>query len=376
MAEVIVNRLSKSFGKVKAVDDVSFEVKEGEMVTLLGPSGCGKTTTLRLIAGLEKPDRGEIYLGKRPLVITDRHICIPPDKRSMGMVFQSYAVWPHMTIFDNVAFPLKLRRVPQATIKEKVREVLRLVGLDTVEDRGATLLSGGQQQRVAVARALAFSPEVLLLDEPLSNLDAKLRARMRLELRSLQQRLGLTSIFVTHDQLEAMVLSDRLAVMNQGKIEHMGPPGDVYQKPRTRFVMDFIGQVNHLSGKTLEVTPKGCVARATKAGEVLVCQAGDGVGQHQDVTLSIRPEDIVVYDRPPGDRPNVCRCTVKVASYLGERMHYVVGVGDENLDVFTAPRQRFAVGETVFVELDPDSMWVWRADSEHGVEQSRVGNGE
>lgn len=362
MPEVKVRGITKSFGKVVAVDNVSFDVKEGEILALLGPSGCGKTTTLRVIAGLERPDSGDIYLGDRPLCSTQRRLFVPPDKRGMGMVFQSYAVWPHMTIFENVAFPLKLRRSSKATVKEKVRQVLELVNLGGIEDRGATLLSGGQQQRVALARALVFSPEILLLDEPLSNLDAKLRAQMRLELKSLQKRIGVTSIFVTHDQVEAMVISDRLAVMDQGRIEQIGPPMEVYEKPQTRFVMDFIGQVNHCSGKIVEVTPEAYVAKTEKAGEDAVqCIALDTLRPGQEVTLSIRPEDIKVYSSPPGQRPNVWRATVKIASYLGERMHYVVAIGDETIDIFTPPSQRFAAGDTIFVELDPQALWAWAA---------------
>ena len=217
-----VRSVSKSFGSGRVVDGVSFDVQQGELLTLLGPSGCGKTTTLRLIAGLEQLEGGEILLGDRVLSAPERRIAVPPEKRSMGMVFQSYAVWPHMTVFQNVAFPLKMKKVPRREIGGMVSSILSTVGLAGFEDRPATMLSGGQQQRVALARALVFKPEVLLLDEPFSNLDAQLREEMRFEVKDLQQRLGLTMVFVTHDQKEAIVLSDRIIVMNHGRIEQEG----------------------------------------------------------------------------------------------------------------------------------------------------------
>ncbi len=359
---VKVRGISKSFGKLVAVDNVDFDVKEGEILTLLGPSGCGKTTTLRIIAGLEKPDNGEVHLGDKLLCSGEKRVFIPPNKRDMGMVFQSYAVWPHMTVFENVAFPLKLRRVPKAIIKEKVRQILELADLRDLEGRGATLLSGGQQQRVALARALIFSPKILLLDEPLSNLDAKLRAQMRLELKALQQRIGVTTIFVTHDQLEAMVISDRLAVMNQGKIEQMGSPLEIYEKPRAKFVVDFIGLVNYISGKVVEVTPERCLVQPTRVeGEPLHCVATDNVSQGEEVILSVRPEGITVYSSHPGQRLNLLPSKVKVISNLGDRIHYVLGIGEESLDVFTPPSQRFSQGETLFIELNPQALFTWRA---------------
>jgi iron(III) transport system ATP-binding protein len=234
----------KRFGHLTAVDHLNLDVQEGEFLTLLGPSGCGKSTTLRLIAGLERPNEGTIKLGDRIMSSGESRVFTPPEKRGMGMVFQSYAVWPHMTVAQNVGFPLKLRRVPRAEQQERVSNALRMVGLEGLESRGATQLSGGQQQRVALARALVHNPSVLLLDEPLSNLDAKLREQMRLELRLLQRRLQITTIFVTHDQAEAMVLSDRIIVMNHGHVEQIGGPDEIYERPNTRFVMDFVGRVN------------------------------------------------------------------------------------------------------------------------------------
>jgi iron(III) transport system ATP-binding protein len=249
MGTVRATGLVKTFGAVTAVNDLSFEARAGEFLTLLGPSGCGKTTTLRLVAGLERPDRGEIYVGDRLISSASSRLFVPPERRGMGMVFQSYAIWPHMTVFENVAFPLQELRVSRAEIRERVMTILSTVGLGELHARPAPMLSGGQQQRVALARALVSNPEVLLLDEPLSNLDARLREEMRFELREMQARLGITSIFVTHDQAEAMTLSDRIVVMNAGRIEQEGSPEDVYQRPSTRFVMDFLGRANHLPAR-------------------------------------------------------------------------------------------------------------------------------
>ncbi len=231
MGTVRATGLVKTFGAVVAVNDLSFEAKAGEFLTLLGPSGCGKTTTLRLVAGLERPDRGDVYLGGRTLSAAASGLFVPPERRGMGMVFQSYAIWPHMTVFENVAFPLRELRVPRAELRDRVMAILGTVGLGGLHDRPAPMLSGGQQQRVALARALVSNPEVLLLDEPLSNLDARLREEMRFELRDMQAKLGITSIFVTHDQAEAMTLSDRIVVMNAGRIEQEGTPEEVYQRP-------------------------------------------------------------------------------------------------------------------------------------------------
>ncbi|HEY3167131.1 MAG TPA: ABC transporter ATP-binding protein, partial [Candidatus Binatia bacterium] len=247
-----VRNLVKIFGKLTAVDNVSFKVEQGEVVTLLGPSGCGKTTTLRMVAGFEKPNAGEVEIAGRVVVATNRRINVPPEKRDIGMVFQSYAIWPHMTVFENVAFPLNVRRANRQEIKRRVEETLELVGLANFSDRPAILLSGGQQQRVSLARALVYSPSILLLDEPLSNLDAKLREQMRIEIKRLQQQLGFTVLFVTHDQIEAMSLSTRIALMNQGRIEQIGAPQDVYEHPQTPFVEDFLGRSLRFRGKIID----------------------------------------------------------------------------------------------------------------------------
>ena len=289
--------LSKHYGGVRAVEALSLDIRAGEVFALLGPSGCGKTTTLRIIAGLEVPDAGEILHRDRPLVSVPRRQFVPPEKRRLGMVFQSYAVWPHMTVFENVAYPLRLRGLRGAALREKVARTLDIVGLGGLEARPAPHLFGGQQQRVALARALVYEPEILLLDEPLSNLDAKLREQMRVELKLLQRQLGITMIFVTHDQMEALSLADRLAVMNQGRIEQLGTPRELYERPQTPFVRDFLGQCVVLRGQVGE--PSGTLGRVVlgeAAGELFYDQgaapAAAAVGA--PVLVSVRPEDVEV----------------------------------------------------------------------------------
>src|SRR5215831_1074724 len=241
-AVLSLDAVTKLFGPVHAVDRASLEIRRGEVFTLLGPSGCGKTTTLRLVAGLEHLDAGEITLRGRVVASTRRRLFVPPHKRNLGMVFQSYAIWPHMTVLDNVAYPLELRGTRRAIIREKVSRVLGLVGLEGLETRSATLLSGGQMQRLALCRALVYEPDLLLLDEPFSNLDAKLREQMRVEVKLLQRRLRITVLFVTHDQIEALGLSDRIAVMHRGRVEQVGLPRRLYERPASAFVRDFLGQ--------------------------------------------------------------------------------------------------------------------------------------
>src|SRR5215216_2748857 len=273
---------------VKAAQDVSFDVPEGKLFTLLGPSGCGKTTTLRSIAGLEKPTSGDIEVAGRFVYSSSKGIFVAPNKRNFGMVFQSYAIWPHMNVFQNVAFPLEVRRLPKKEIRDKVMRVLQAVALDELVDRDATKLSGGQQQRLALARALVMEPQLLLLDEPLSNLDAKLRDRMRSELKRLQRDLNLTTVYVTHDQSEALALSHEIAVMNEGRIVQIGSPRDIYERPRTRFVADFIGSTNFLDGIVLGAEPggRGHLRVRTPVGE-LKAQCDDPLGQGTPVSVSI-----------------------------------------------------------------------------------------
>src|SRR5919199_2635014 len=248
-AHIEVEDLEIRYGSVVAVNGVSFRVRAGEQLTLLGPSGCGKTTTLRAIAGLERPSAGAIRIGGKPVYASAEGIDVPAERRGLSMVFQSYAIWPHMTVFDNVAYGLRVRRKSRQEIRDKVQQALDLVQMGAYAARRASQLSGGQQQRVALARAFVFSPSVLLFDEPLSNLDAKLRADMRIELRELQHRLGITSVYVTHDLEEALAISDRIVVMRDGLIEQVGTPGEIYNLPRNAFVADFIGSSNLIAGR-------------------------------------------------------------------------------------------------------------------------------
>ena len=298
MTAIRVAGLRKLFGGAPAVDDVSFEVESGSILTLLGPSGCGKTTTLRMIAGLERPDAGEVRVGDRVVTSAEQGIHLPPDKRRMGMVFQSYAIWPHMNVFENIAFPLRgqLRgkRLPEAEIRDKVMTMLQSLGLEGLHDRPAPLLSGGQQQRVALGRALIGDPDVLLLDEPFSNLDARRRDEMRFELKEVQARVGVTTIFITHDQSEAMVLSDRVVVMNAGRIVQEGTPQAIYQQPGTRFVMEFLGQVDQL-GARVAMAPDGS-PRARLDG-------ADDIEVALDDSHPWRPDDDSGPDAALGGRP-------------------------------------------------------------------------
>src|SRR5687767_7979781 len=304
----------KRYGETTVVDRISFTVAPGEFFTLLGPSGCGKTTTLRLLAGLETPDAGEITLQGRTLAAPARNILVPIDKRNMGMVFQSYAIWPHLTVFENVAFPLRVRGEPRATIRKRVLDALEVVGLTGFEDRGSTELSGGQQQRVALARAIVYTPALLLLDEPLSNLDVKLREQMREELHALHKRLNLAVVYVTHDQAEALALSDRIAVVNQGKLEQVGNPAEVYERPHTRFVGDFLGRTIILKG-TMHKAAGQSVVDVEGAGRVMV--DGDiSFGEGDGVRILSRPEDISLL--PAGDlAPNQVAGKVEHVAYMG-----------------------------------------------------------
>jgi ABC-type Fe3+/spermidine/putrescine transport system ATPase subunit len=318
--------VTKLFGPLRAVDGIALEVQRGHVFTLLGPSGCGKTTSLRMIAGLERPDAGRIIFSGRPIVDVERGVFVAPHKRNMGMVFQSYAIWPHMTVFENVAYPLQLRGVPKAVIKERVERVLDLVGMQGYGDRPAPDLSGGQQQRVALSRALVYEPELLLLDEPFSNLDAKLRQQMRVEVKLLQQRLGITVLFVTHDQLEALSMSDFIAVMNQGHVEQVGPPSELYDHPASPFVRDFLGQTVKLSG---------------------------GVW--------IRPEDLVVQHRN-GVVPdtNSVEGIIETLLFVGER--YEARITLSTGDALLLPLSRtggWAPGESVVLTWPPESAHVW-----------------
>ncbi|UCH31287.1 MAG: ABC transporter ATP-binding protein [Candidatus Bathyarchaeota archaeon] len=318
MVDVKLENLVKAFGSVIAVDGVSLQISKSEFFTLLGPSGCGKTTTLRMIAGFNQPDNGEIYFNDRLMNY------VPPDKRNTGMVFQNYALWPHMSVFKNVSFGLEMRKIPGQEIKERVKAALNLVGLGGFADRTPDQLSGGQQQRVALARALVIEPDVLLLDEPLSNLDAKLRVEMRKEIKSLQKKLAITTIYVTHDQKEALAVSDRLAVMGIGKIVQVGAPSEIYSNPKNRFVASFIGLINLFHGKVAVAKEKEVVIK-TRMGLEIVASALDEVNTGMEVLVAVRPENVEVH-RYGFTHPqkNVINGVIEAIEYLGSISRYSI----------------------------------------------------
>jgi iron(III) transport system ATP-binding protein len=348
-----VSNLEKRFHteheRVEAVRGVSLQVSQGEFYTLLGPSGCGKTTILRCIAGLEQPDAGEVRLGETIVFSSEKALNVPAEKRGIGMVFQSYAIWPHMSVFDNVAFPLQegSRRFSRAGIRERVTKALEMVRLEGLERRDATQLSGGQQQRLALARALIGEPKVLLLDEPLSNLDAKLRGEMRLEVRELQRRVRITTLYVTHDQIEALSMSDTIAIMRNGAIVQVGSPREIYLRPNTGFVAGFIGSTNLVPGKfrqdgnTAFVETEIGAFRCLKAAEV---QPGDGV------LLAIQPVNVLVHHELKRDG-NVVPGTIELAVFSGDFLECQIRVGSFSILSRLHPSVELHQGQQVYVEL-------------------------
>ncbi len=320
-------------GRVLAVDDISLDVEDGELFTLLGPSGCGKTTTLRCVAGLESPDRGEIALIDRVLFSSEKRVRVPANERGLGMVFQSYAIWPHMNVFKNVAFPLQVlprkKRPSRKELRGRVERALATVKLDHLAAREATDLSGGQQQRLALARALVLEPPILLLDEPLSNLDAKLREEMVFELKRLQRELGLTAVYVTHDQVEALAMSNRVAVMRDGKIQQVGRPREIYEAPTSRFVADFIGTSNFIDG-VVEAREEGVYRVRTPDGDLRVRSESEfAVGA--PVVVAARPEHVELSTRANGTGPNQWQGRVEARAFLGESVDHVVSVGSREI---------------------------------------------
>jgi iron(III) transport system ATP-binding protein len=340
---------------VKAAQDVGFTVPEGQLFTLLGPSGCGKTTTLRSIAGLERPRLGEIAVKDRVVYSSSKKVFVPPNRRGFGMVFQSYAIWPHMTVFQNAAFPLEVgdKKYSRQQVREKVMRVLAATQLEKFADRDATKLSGGQQQRLALARALVMEPQLLLLDEPLSNLDAKLREKMRFELKRLQRDLGITTIYVTHDQSEALALSHEIAVMSEGRIQQIGSPREIYERPINSFVADFVGSTNFLDGSVLG--PDGSEGRyrvRTEIGDLTVL-ATEPLRPEDKVLLSVRPEDVELQEARP-DGQNVREARVDQKVFLGECVDFQVKLGERTLLSRRHPSLRTPIGHSIFVNLDPD----------------------
>ncbi len=310
---VVLKGISKVFGKLRAVDDVSLEIGDGDFFTLLGPSGCGKTTLLRVIAGFYTPDGGEVYFGDR--LVND----VPPHRRETGMVFQNYALFPHLTVWENIAYGLRVRKVGRAEMDARIGEMIRSVRLEGLEKRFPSQLSGGQQQRVALARALVISPQILLMDEPLSNLDAKLRVAMREEIRRIQKELGITTIYVTHDQEEAMAVSDRIAILNLGRLEQLGSPAEIYFRPRSRFAADFMGGSNILELRVLSYDDAASTLRAETGGATLSLKAPRPAGER--AYLSVRPEWVRLVDESGED---VIEGTVESTTFLGALVRYRV----------------------------------------------------
>jgi len=337
---------------VKAVNEISFSVEDGRFYTLLGPSGCGKTTTLRCIAGLERANGGEIIVAGQKVYSDSEGAFVPAYRRPIGMVFQSYAIWPHLTVFENVAFPLRVgkERFSNSDVQKKVKSALEQVELGEYQDRMATQLSGGQQQRLALARALVREPQVLLLDEPLSNLDAKLRERLRFELRELQRRLRITTLYVTHDQIEALSMSNKIAIMNGGVIIQEGAPREVYLQPKSKFVANFIGSTNQMTGQVSKVETDGTGEVATADGK-LKCMLLDGLSVGSNVVVVIRPESInVLLEKPAGDG-NVIEGKVGAAMFLGEYLDCAIELGKNTLQTHERYTLQVRRGTQVWVEL-------------------------
>ncbi|MDY6029300.1 MAG: ABC transporter ATP-binding protein [Acidaminococcaceae bacterium] len=340
MSEVRIENVFKRFGAVTAVNDFNLVVKDGEFVSILGPSGCGKTTTLRMIAGFERATEGEIYIGEHCVSSSIKGSFAPPEKRDIGMVFQSYAVWPHMTVAENVAYPLKIKKVPQEERDKRVQEMLELVHLGEYGHRYPNQLSGGQQQRVALARALVAQPGLLLLDEPLSNLDAKLRESMRFEILSIQKKTGITVVYVTHDQGEAMAMSDRVVVMSMGVVQQIGAPHEIYTNPANKMVADFIGLVNFIDGEV-------------KGDRVFVKNSGVSFPNPGNVqgaaTIAVRPENITI-----SKAGGLVEGVLAHKFYLGDAVDYRVQVGDTMVRVIVkgADLDAIADGEKVYLDFD------------------------
>lgn len=352
MPDIEVTGLRKAFGSTAAVDTISFTVPDGTFTTLLGPSGCGKTTTLRMLAGLERPDGGEIRIGDSVVFSSESKKFVPVESRNVGIVFQSYALWPHMNVFDHVAYPLRVRRKRPEDIRRRVRSALELVGLADHMDRYPSEVSGGQQQRVALARALVFDPAVLLLDEPLSNLDAALRTSMRAELSRLHRETGVTTVYVTHDQSEALNLSDQILLMQTGEIVERGSPTEIYENPKTVYGAHFVGAANCLPAKVTKVD-EGEATVELATGEKLSAAAGwlkrADVGT--SVTVGIRPEDIVV--GASGESSNAVLSTVRHAGYFGSHRELLVTVGSEEVKAQVPKTHSSNVGDLLILHMPP-----------------------
>jgi iron(III) transport system ATP-binding protein len=346
LSSVIIEGLSKTYGSMRAVDEVSLAVRQGEILVLIGPSGCGKTTCLRCVAGLERPSGGTITIGDRVVTAINRGIFIPPERREIGMVFQSYAIWPHMTVFENVAYPLRAMGVAKAEIRHQVESVLKLTRLENLAGRYSSQISGGQQQRVALARSLVAKPKLLLFDEPLSNLDANLRVQMREEIKELQQKLKFTAFYVTHDQAEAMAIADRIAVVEGGRIRQIGSPQEVYERPASTFVATFMGAANLFSGIVCRHEAQGTIVEIEGGLSTLVPRTE--VPKGEAVQFSIRPEAFHVRIGPPmgyDDWPG----RVAAATYVGNMIIYRIQIGPHLVEVHAHPAKRLSPGDEVCI---------------------------
>jgi len=362
-AHIEVRNLTAAFDGKVVVKDVSFSVAAGEHLSLLGPSGCGKSTTLRCIAGLETPVGGEIVIDGVPVFSSGKNLNVPTEKRKLSMVFQSYAIWPHMTVFENVAYGLRVQHLKESEVQQRVAETLKMVGMEDYIQRPATDLSGGQQQRVALARSYASRPQAILLDEPLSNLDARLRVRMREEIKELQHKFGLSTIYVTHDQEEAMAISDRIIVMKDGHVEQTGKPLEIYDTPRTRFVADFIGAANILGGSAQGNAASG--APMVRVGDALLeCAPGsqllpaDASGQHLVAVRTVYPQ----MSRDATARPNQWAASIRRRVLLGDIVNYTVDWPGGQLRLHTFPSELFEEGETVQLHIPAHRAIPVRAD--------------
>ena len=343
MAFIEISAVGKRFGSFQALRNIDLSIAEREFVTLLGPSGCGKTTMLRTLAGFFAPDCGTIHVADR--LMSSPQATVPPELRRMGMVFQNYAVWPHMSVFDNVVFGLRIARIPRAEAAARVMRMLAAVGLQGLERRHPGQLSGGQLQRVALARSLVVEPSILLLDEPLSNLDAKLRERMRAEIKTLQRRTGITFVYVTHDQAEAMALSDRIVVFNKGLVQQVGTPRHIYERPANLFVADFMGLVNKLPGT---ITGRVAGRARVQIGEQMIeARMNEGLGASGDVTIAIRPEAIVLEQPDPAIASNRIEGRLVESTFLGNIVEHQIDVGGNLVRVQGGRRDSLVPGELV-----------------------------
>lgn len=356
-----LNNVSKSYGAAPAVDRLTIDVRKGEVLTLLGPSGCGKSTTMRLVMGLEQCDEGEIIYQGKVVDSAATGVNLPVHKRQMGMVFQSYAIWPHMTVFENIAYPLRVRRVRGDKLREAVEHALDLVGLTGFGDRLAPNLSGGQQQRVALARSLVFEPQILLLDEPFSNLDAHLREQMRAEVRLLQRRLGITVLFVTHDQIEALSLSDRIVVMKAGRVEQIGTPYELYAHPGTAAVRDFLGRTVKLNGRVVEKPQDDLVVVELVQGvRVTAISPAGGLSLGAACTAAVRPETLEIMAGARSD--GMLAAKIEMLLFIGDRYEARIGLGDgESLLMYLPATDAWHEGQDVALRLPERGVQAWPA---------------